>query len=79
MRLAPQRLPALAQAPRASLRVRRSSPPPPPLPDVPALDDNTVTAGLPVLPRASLGADGLLGIDVLKGRRIRLNFARNTF
>ncbi len=34
---------------------------------------------LPVLPRASLGADGLLGIDVLKGRRIRLNFARNTF
>ena len=34
---------------------------------------------LPVLPRSSLGADGLLGIDVLKGRRIRLNFARNTF
>lgn len=34
---------------------------------------------LPVLPRASLGADGLLGIDVLKGRRIRLDFARNAF
>jgi predicted aspartyl protease len=34
---------------------------------------------LPVLPRASLGADGLLGIDVLKGRRMRLNFKGNTF
>ena len=34
---------------------------------------------LPVLPRASLGADGLLGIDVLKGRRMRLSFVRNTF
>jgi predicted aspartyl protease len=34
---------------------------------------------LPVLPRASLGADGLLGIDVLKGRRMRLDFRGNTF
>jgi predicted aspartyl protease len=34
---------------------------------------------LPVLPRASLGADGLLGIDVLKNRRMRLNFRGNTF
>ncbi len=34
---------------------------------------------LPVLPRASLGADGLLGIDVLKNRRIRLNFRSNSF
>lgn len=34
---------------------------------------------LPALPRASLGADGLLGIDVLKSRRMELNFAANTF
>ncbi|WP_293905677.1 aspartyl protease family protein [Phenylobacterium sp.] len=34
---------------------------------------------LPSLPRASLGADGLLGIDVLKGRRMELNFSANTF
>lgn len=34
---------------------------------------------LPVLPRASLGADGLLGIDVLKNRRMQLNFRANTF
>lgn len=34
---------------------------------------------LPILPRASLGADGLLGIDVLKGRRVRLDFRGNTF
>lgn len=34
---------------------------------------------LPVLPRDSLGADGLLGIDVLKNRRIRLNFRTNSF
>lgn len=34
---------------------------------------------LPVLPKASLGADGLLGIDVLKGRRMRLDFRGNTF
>lgn len=34
---------------------------------------------LPTLPRDSLGADGLLGIDVLKGRRIELNFRDNTF
>lgn len=34
---------------------------------------------LPVLPRTSLGADGLLGIDVLKGRRMRLNFRSNSF
>lgn len=34
---------------------------------------------LPVLPREALGADGLLGIDVLKNRRMRLNFRGNTF
>ncbi|HEX7884610.1 MAG TPA: retroviral-like aspartic protease family protein [Phenylobacterium sp.] len=34
---------------------------------------------LPVLPRASLGADGLLGIDVLRNRRMLLNFRGNTF
>lgn len=34
---------------------------------------------LPTLPKDSLGADGLLGIDVLKGRRIELNFRDNTF
>lgn len=34
---------------------------------------------LPALPRDSLGADGLLGIDVLKGRRVELNFRDNTF
>jgi predicted aspartyl protease len=34
---------------------------------------------LPVLPKQSLGADGLLGIDVLKGRRMELNFRANTF
>ena len=34
---------------------------------------------LPVLPRGSLGADGLLGIDVLKGRRMELNFRANSF
>ncbi len=34
---------------------------------------------LPVLPEASLGADGLLGIDVLKNRRVRLNFRGNGF
>jgi predicted aspartyl protease len=34
---------------------------------------------LPVLPKGSLGADGLLGIDVLRNRRMRLNFRGNTF
>lgn len=34
---------------------------------------------LPLLPKASLGADGLLGIDVLKNRRMRLGFRQNTF
>ncbi|MBU1375964.1 MAG: aspartyl protease family protein [Alphaproteobacteria bacterium] len=34
---------------------------------------------LPTLPKAALGADGLLGIDVLRNRRIRLNFRANSF
>lgn len=34
---------------------------------------------LPALPKESLGADGLLGIDILRDRRIRLDFARNAF
>jgi predicted aspartyl protease len=31
---------------------------------------------LPVLPRARLGVDGLLGVDVLRGRRVRIDFLR---
>jgi predicted aspartyl protease len=34
---------------------------------------------LPVLPRGRLGADGLLGVDVLKGRRMSLDFQQNRF
>jgi predicted aspartyl protease len=34
---------------------------------------------LPVLPRGMLGADGLLGVDVLHGRRVLLDFAANRF
>jgi hypothetical protein len=34
---------------------------------------------MPALPRARLGADGLLGVDILKGRRMLLNFAQNIF
>ncbi|MFL5298418.1 MAG: retropepsin-like aspartic protease [Phenylobacterium sp.] len=34
---------------------------------------------LPTLPRARLGADGLLGVDILHGRRMLLDFARNRF
>jgi hypothetical protein len=34
---------------------------------------------LPVVPRAHLGADGLLGVDILRGRRMSLNFAENRF
>ncbi len=34
---------------------------------------------LPVLPRGKLGADGLLGVDVLRGRRVLLDFALNRF
>jgi predicted aspartyl protease len=34
---------------------------------------------LPVVPRAHLGADGLLGVDILHGRRMSLNFAQNRF
>lgn len=55
---------------------------PAPLVKVPRLRVGQVQSqnlSLPVLPKASLGADGLLGIDVLKNRRMRLNFARNTF
>jgi hypothetical protein len=34
---------------------------------------------LPVLPRGKLGADGLLGVDVLRGRRVFMDFALNRF
>ncbi|WP_372785211.1 retropepsin-like aspartic protease [Phenylobacterium sp.] len=34
---------------------------------------------LPVVPRARLGADGLLGVDILHGRRMSLDFAQNRF
>lgn len=34
---------------------------------------------MPTLPRARLGADGLLGVDILKGRSMLLNFAQNRF
>ena len=32
---------------------------------------------VPVLPRARLGVDGLLGVDVLRDRRVRLDFLRH--
>lgn len=34
---------------------------------------------LPVLPRSRLGADGLLGVDVFRGRRVRMDFGQNRF
>jgi len=34
---------------------------------------------MPTLPRARLGADGLLGVDILRGRRMLLDFAQNRF
>jgi hypothetical protein len=34
---------------------------------------------LPVLPRGRLGADGLLGVDILRGREMLLNFVDNRF
>ena len=34
---------------------------------------------MPALPRARLGADGLLGVDILRGRLMRLDFADNQF
>jgi predicted aspartyl protease len=55
---------------------------PAPLVKVPRLRVGQVQShnlSLPVLPKAALGADGLLGIDVLKGRRMELNFRANTF
>jgi len=55
---------------------------PAPLVKVPLLRVGQVRARgltLPVLPKSSLGADGLLGIDVLRNRRMRLNFRGNTF
>lgn len=55
---------------------------PAPLVKVPRLRVGQVQSrdlSLPSLPKAALGADGLLGIDVLKGRRIRLDFAHNAF
>src|SRR5260221_7182200 len=32
---------------------------------------------MPTLPRGRLGADGLLGVDILRGRTMLLNFAQN--
>jgi predicted aspartyl protease len=55
---------------------------PAPLVKVPRLRVGQVQSyglSLPALPKASLGADGLLGIDVLRGRRMELNFRANTF
>jgi predicted aspartyl protease len=55
---------------------------PAPLVKVPRLRVGQVQSSnlvLPILPKESLGADGLLGIDVLRGRRMRLSFLRNTF
>lgn len=49
---------------------------------VPRLRVGAVRAGgltAPALPKAALGADGLLGVDVLRGKRVRLDFGRNTF
>ncbi len=42
---------------------------------------SVVSSGLtlPILPRAQLGADGLLGVDILKGRRMSLAFDQNRF
>ena len=40
---------------------------------------STNNLAMPTLPRARLGADGLLGVDILKGRRMLLNFAQNIF
>jgi hypothetical protein len=34
---------------------------------------------LPTLPRARLGADGLLGVDILRNRRVTLDFIQNIF
>lgn len=41
----------------------------------------TISSGLvlPALPRGKLGADGLLGVDVLHGRRVFLDFTLNRF
>lgn len=55
---------------------------PAPLVNVPRLRVGQVQSrnlSLPSLPKEALGADGLLGIDVLRGRRIRLDFEHNTF
>jgi hypothetical protein len=42
-----------------------------------AVTSNDLT--LPVLDKARLGADGLLGVDALKGRRMSLDFVANRF
>lgn len=34
---------------------------------------------MPLLPRADLGAEGLLGVNVLKNRRVKLDFRDNSF
>lgn len=55
---------------------------PAPLVKVPHLRVGQVQSrglSLPTLSKDSLGADGLLGIDVLRDRRVRLGFRDNTF
>ncbi|MGH6911069.1 MAG: retropepsin-like aspartic protease, partial [Phenylobacterium sp.] len=42
-------------------------------------ETNSTGLVLPALPRDKLGADGLLGVDVLKGRRVFLDFVQNRF
>jgi len=42
-------------------------------------ETNSSALILPTLPRGKLGADGLLGVDVLKGRRVFLDFTLNRF
>jgi len=42
-------------------------------------ETNTSALILPTLPRGKLGAEGLLGVDVLKGRRVFLDFTLNRF
>lgn len=42
---------------------------------------DVVSSGLllPILPRLRLGADGLLGVDIFRDRRLRLDFTQNRF
>src|SRR5947208_2590734 len=45
----------------------------------PLISVNSSGLVLPVLPRGRLGADGLLGIDILRGRSMSLDFVQNRF